>query len=478
MKKIISVLLTLVMLFAITSVCVCAAETTMTTLSVADARTYEAYQIFVGDVEGKTLSNVKWGANGTGVADTPVDEATLALLAGLTNTDISDESKLAVIESLVNLNTAPVGTVSKDAPLSVATGYYLMKDVSDNLEEGQELSAFVVKVVGDVVITPKVGEVTSKKKIKDVNDSLDDPTVVKAWQDSADYDIGDEIPYLLEGVVTEKYAAYDEYYFCFHDTLTKGLDFKADSVHVFVDGVEITEGFKLIKADGDKYIKFEFENLKNIPEVKAGSVITAEYLAVLNTDAIIGSLGNPNVMYLEYSNDPNGDGHGETPEDKVTVFTYKLVVNKVDGESGEALKGAGFTLYKKDAVAGFVAVGPEVGGEELSTFTWTGLDDGIYKLSETTTPAGYNTMADIEFTVTADHEIESADPQLTSLSGNLATGELTSGTITKDIENNKGTILPETGAEGTIAFITIGAILAAIAVVFLITRKKMSVYED
>ena len=103
MKKIISVLLTLVMLFAITSVCVFADETTMTTLSVADARTYEAYQIFVGDVEGKTLSNVKWGANGTGAADTPVDEATLTLLAGLTNTDISDESKLAVIESLVNL---------------------------------------------------------------------------------------------------------------------------------------------------------------------------------------------------------------------------------------------------------------------------------------------------------------------------------------------------------------------------------------
>ena len=44
--------------------------------------------------------------------------------------------------------------------------------------------------------------------------------------------------------------------------------------------------------------------------------------------------------------------------------------------------------------------------------------------------------------------------------------------------NNKGAVLPETGGTGTVIFITVGFILAMIAVVFLVTRKKMSVYED
>ena len=55
---------------------------------------------------------------------------------------------------------------------------------------------------------------------------------------------------------------------------------------------------------------------------------------------------------------------------------------------------------------------------------------------------------------------------------------LEDGKLEGNIENYKGTVLPETGAEGTFFLITGGTLLAMVAVVFMITRKKMSIYED
>lgn len=185
------------------------------------------------------------------------------------------------------------------------------------------------------------------------------------------------------------------------------------------------------------------------------------------------------------------DGH--TPVDYVTVLSYELKINKIDGTSKAALEGAGFTLYKWDAAADdWTTVGAEIKGDGVTSFTWTGIDGGKYKLSETTTPAGYNTIADIEFTVDSQHKAEwtkggnSAflDVIAKDASGNIvfadAAGDpaVEDGKLEGDIENYKGTVLPETGAEGTFLLITGGALLVLMASVFMITRKKMSVYED
>lgn len=472
MKRIASVLLTLVMILGLT-VSVFAADPTITVAD--DNRTYEVYQIFTGDLYEGTLSNIKWGENGKGTIGEAVPEETLDTLAGLA--EKSDTEKLAVIEPLVNFESEPVATVTKTQPATVAPGYYLLKDVSTPAE-GEETSLFVVKVVKSTVINAKAGDVTSEKKVKDTNDTTGKTT---DWQDSADYDIGDDVPFLLKGTVSEEYANYDSYYYCFHDTLSEGLTFKPESVKVYVDGVEIEEGYTVVTTNLDDGCTFEveFADLKKISAVKAGSVITVEYTATLNEKAVIGSAGNPNVMHLEYSNNPNDETKtGKTPEDKVIVFTYKLVINKVD-EDDKPLQGADFTLYKKNDRGQWVEVENERKAVEGNTFTWTGLDDGDYKLVESKTPNGYNTMADIEFTITAEHEVLSQDPRLITLvGGDKFTGEVSTGKLTAKIINYKGTVLPETGAAGTMAFITVGAVLALIAVVFLVTRKKMSIYEN
>ena len=110
-----------------------------------------------------------------------------------------------------------------------------------------------------------------------------------------------------------------------------------------------------------------------------------------------------------------------------------------------------------------------------SSFEWKGLDDGDYKLVETTTPAGYNTIADIEFTISAEHDVTSDNLALNSLSGgDIFTGTAKNGTLEADVINNTGSTLPSTGGMGTTIFYVLGGILVVGAVVLLVARKRMN----
>lgn len=478
LKKLSSVLLTLCMVMVM-AIPAFAADTTITAPD-GSTRTYDVYQIFTGDLsENNVLSNVKWGKNGTGKEGEAVDQATINALTAVNNK--SDKEKLEEIKKYVNLDSERYGTVSDGNPLTVPTGYYLIKD-NGPVGDGEAYSLYVVEIVGPTTISPKTGTTTSEKKVDDKNDSntTEDAT---SWQDSADYDIGDDVPFQLKATIAADYDNYTVYKLTFHDKEAAGLTFNKDSVKVYVDDEEITTGFEVVTnpSDGDTF-DVKFADLKQIGSVHANSVITVEYTSKLNEQANIGSRGNENTMHITYSNNPNDEQGGETgktPDDKVIVFTYKVVVNKVDSKN-EPLRGAGFTLYKKNASGEYKAIGNEIKGDEMTTFTWNGLDDGDYKLVETTTPSGYNTIDPIEFTVAAEHDIESDDPQLKSLSGNASSGTITftadkaSGSLTTNVVNNSGSTLPETGGMGTTLFYVIGGILVVVAGVLLVTKRRMS----
>lgn len=111
----------------------------------------------------------------------------------------------------------------------------------------------------------------------------------------------------------------------------------------------------------------------------------------------------------------------------------------------------------------------------MTTFTWSGLDDGDYKLVETTTPSGYNTIPDIEFTITATHDVSSDNPTLISLSGgDKFTRVISTGVVSANIENQSGAQLPSTGGIGTTIFYVLGSVLVIGAAVLLVTKKRMS----
>lgn len=482
-KKLASLLLALVMVFALATTAF-AADTTITAPA-GSTRTYDVYQIFTGDLADGVLSNVKWGKNGTGNEGDKVSQETIDALTAVNS--LSDTEKLAEISKYVKMDSEKFGTVSNGTPLTAPTGYYLIKDKGP-VGDGEAYSLYVVQIVGPTTISPKVGTVTSEKKVDDKNDSnnTQDATV---WEDSADYDIGDDVPFQLKATIAQDYDNYKVYKLTFHDKESAGLTFKPDTVVVKIDGTIVDSNkYEVVTtslADGDTF-EVRFADLKSTA-AKAGSVITVEYSSTLNDQAVLGSTGNPNTMHITYSNNPNDDQGGEngkTPDDTVIVFTYKVVANKVTknpayvegGSESEyiPLKGAGFTLYKKNASGEYVAVGSEVKGDEMTTFEWKGLDDGDYKISETTTPAGYNTIADIEFTITAEHEVLSDNPTLTSLSGgDKFTGKVETGALSADIENNKGSTLPETGGMGTTIFYVLGSVLVIGAAVLLITKKRM-----
>lgn len=442
------------------------------TINNGGSGTYESYQIFTGDLstDETTLSNIKWG---NGITD-----------AGKTalQTKYSASSAAEIAKKLGD-NAVDADEFAKEAGkylqnagglTGLVAGYYLVqnKTVGDH----EAYTNYILKVVKNVTVEPKTDTPTVEKKVKDINDS--ESTTTTGWQDSADYDINDDVPFQLTATLPNNFATYDEYYLEFADTLSSGLTYKKDAKVFLVNGsneTDITSSFT-IAEDGSS---FKINNLKSISGVTASSKIVVRYTAKLGSNAVIGSEGNPNTVKLVYSNNPNAAGHGETPEDTVVVFTYKVIVNKVD-QDNKPLANAGFTLYKKDSANNWKVV-KAISASEATSFTFSGIDDGDYKLSETDTPNGYNTIDDIFFTVSAEHDATANEPKLTSLSGVDSTGKITftpntsEGSLTAPVPNTKGSILPSTGGMGTKVLYAVGVVLILIAGVLIVTKKRMEV---
>lgn len=492
-KKIAGFILAFAMILAIAMPSVVMADEnyTITITPTTSDHTYEAYQIFGGKLSNDTLSDITWGDGITEAGKTALladynvkDAAGLAKKLAEFASNSAEVKAFAKKANKYLQNPASAKAVGNTATINVAkAGYYLIKDKDNTLGTNDETyTEFILKVVKNQTVAPKSDKPTSEKKVKDINDS--EGTTMTGWQDSADWDIGDKVPFQLKGTVAADYDNYKVYKMTFHDHESKGLTFDKDSVKVYVDGQPITDTtkYQVVTEHLENNCTFEvrFADLKQISDVKAGSVITVEYESKLNENAVIGSLGNPNEMYMEFSNNPNDDQGGKTgktPVDKVIVFTYKTIVNKVNPE-GTPLKGAEFMLEKK--VGDNWVEKAVVKNTEGTTFTFTGLDDGIYRLTETKTPSEYNTMNPnpLKFEIKATHEETAQQPHLLTLSGNVKTGDvsfessLENGSLTANVVNHKGSELPSTGGMGTTILYAAGIILILAAGAFLVMQKK------
>ncbi|MCD8363846.1 MAG: SpaH/EbpB family LPXTG-anchored major pilin [Lachnospiraceae bacterium] len=510
MKKLVSMMMALVMVMAMSVTAFAADDTyTITINNSTEGYEYTAYQIFVGDLSEGVLSNIEFGdalgdekqadvlENYASVLSGDYDEdgeadyesSAAGLAEALADGKITAAEFAAYIADIFTLIAAGSTTVEEvstyDADAGTYTisvtgaGYYLIENTVIPEKDGAYTS-YILQVVGDVEVNAKSDIPSLDKTVDDINDSAD-TSATTSENDSADYDIGDAISFTLTATLPTNYGDYETYQLIFHDTMSDGLTFNSDSAKVTIDGTEINSSFYTVDSvtseeDGTTSVTITFSDLTETVAV-ASSTVVVSYTATLNDKA---SYMEENDAYLEYSNNPNekdGGTTGETPDDKTTVFTFELTVNKID-EENNALNGAGFTLYKYDAdTKEYVAVGSEITGDDLSSFTWSGLDDGQYKLSETTTPAGYNTMEDVEFYIVAEHtEGELTSLKVVDADGNEIEGYtevLSDGTITTDIMNYSGSTLPSTGGMGTTIFYVVGSILVIGAAVLLITRRRM-----
>lgn len=462
-----------------------------------EGHTYEAYQILSGDLSADktTLSNIKWGEgiNEEGKKALGGDAAGYAkTLVDLGNNSKELKDQAQIIGANLKSASGSVTVTDSDAKNVIGNlkpGYYLIKDKDDSIQGQDSYTEFILHVTDDVEANVKADVPSVKKKVMDTNDTDNTNDAKIGWQDSADYDIGDDVQFQLTATLPANVQSYKSYYLKFDDTLSQGLDFKEKTVTVKLGDKDVTKFFTTNYDEANKKLTFTCDNiLKNVDEkngdtieAKNGDTVVVEYKATLNKNAVIGSTGNPNKVKLEFSNNPNigGEGdRGETPEDTVIVFTYKVVINKID-ENGKALDGAKFTLYKKIKNEKDKEIEAVISGDKNNIFTFNGLDDGDYVLKETEVPDGYNKADDIEFTIKADHSIEPDTLELKSLSGDKVTGEIVlqpnkdDGSLSKDVPNTKGIVLPSTGGAGRVAIYVIGAILVVGGGIVLVTKKRV-----
>jgi len=534
MKKIMALAIAMVMVLSMSISVFAEGEKTITAPN--NGHTYEIFQIFTGTVSEGKLVNLKYGTNAVGTLNADVTQADITKLNAITDagtTVAQDQADIAAMAKFVNLNSSPVATIKDGQTYAAPVGYYLIRDKAGTVPTNEQYTLYLMSVVNeDITITPKTSTTTSEKKLDDVNDS--DGTS-QTLQDSADYDIGDAVPYHLKATIAENISAYKKYHLTFQDTLEAGSFSAISDLTIKVDGIDISTGtftgFTVTKTvttaptvNGfDITLTFNpsGEGVTLLPASLAGKNVTIDFTATLGEGAKIGQEGNVNTFVLKYSNNPNSTDdseEGTTPEDTVIVFTYELDVNKTDA-AGEPLNGATFALYKKYATVpsgktaatspitygndksytipsgtNYVLVGT-ISGTDKSLFEFKGIDDGEYLLVETVTPTGYNAIAPQTFSVTAEHtataDINKTTKKdanrsyvLTSVSG-AKTGDstITLSQHTKDskitgvdttIVNESGAVLPSTGGIGTTIFYIIGAILVIGAGVVLVTRRRMS----
>ena len=501
MKRLVALAFSVVMVLAM-SVFAFAADSTPVDV---DKHTFDAYQIFSGEwnSEDSKLEKIEWG-NGVkatellsklkeqeAFANCDSAAAVSKVVAGFAQNS-SKAKAFAVTVSNYLANTPSKANVKNGD--TIDAGYYLIVDTTSTsgLNDAKNLS--LLSVGTTVTVTSKNSYPTVTKKVQDINDSTD--TKVGELQDSADYDIGDKVPFTLTGTLPSDYNSYSSYKYVFHDVQSAGLNAPENMV-VKVDDktLDKDKDYTVVTKGLNDGCTFEIviNDLKTVaPDATEASKVVVTYQSELNTNAVIGSMGNPNKVFLEYSNNPNAGGSGETgktPEDKVIVFTYKVVVNKYKNEvkEGNQLAGAEFTLskVKADNTTTVIKTYTVSENDAGNVFTFTGLDDGTYVLTEIKTPSGYNTIEPITFTVTGTHsetwENQEQNKVLTGLTGTASTGEITftssltgdtDGSLTTNVINKSGTQLPTTGGIGTTIFYIIGGILMVGAAVLLITKRR------
>lgn len=414
-------------------------------------------------------------------------------------------------------------TESQDAQFTnMDQGYYLIVQTAAASADGNTMSQVILDTHGQSAtkVTVKKDSVSLTKKVQENQDGVDNPAADN-WQDGADYNIGDMVPFQLTGTLPTDYANYNAYKYVFHDSASNGLTFNVNNAELKVYAVNGDTKTELKKAadasDATGYnviatgltgetFQVQFTNLKQAQAAESSETVTinkdtkivVEYKAKLNNDAKRGAMGNPNEAWLEFSNDQYNTGEGsptgKTPHDKVIVFTFDIVVNKYKNHVGEQYKlnNAGFTLYKStDGVSWTKAQELKNDANNTNVFQFTGLDSGYYKIEESKVPDGFTKADDVIFKVVATYDTDSATPSLTKLEVQKIDGTVISGDgktftisaqdasanaqINTDIVNKSGSRLPSTGGMGTVLLYVAGIavfVLAGATLVMALRRRN------
>lgn len=486
--------------------------------------TYTAYQILTGSQaeSGGALGSTSWGAGIDSVNFLKALKADKTIGGYFTNVNTSDEFVKAlgnadnfasngantnIVAKIALANKTGDGAALKNGANTLATGYYL---IVDSTTEGNQTvyNPAVLAITSDITIQDKTSVPTLEKKVQENKKSVTGE-YGSGFNDVADYNIGDDVPFHLIGSVPDM-SQYETYKYTFSDTLGDGFDAPtsvkvslSDDKVLDAEDSDITSSFTVTNPL-TKTFTVSTNNLKAIAGATTGKYVIVSYTAKLNSSAEIGLPGNVNTADLAYSNKPDQSGAGDTdntgktPEDKVIVFTYGLDVTKVDSKNVETkLKDAEFKLKNSDGKWAIITDGKVTGWADADSqgsvlksgedgkFKVEGLDNGEYTLTEIKAPAGYNIPAD-GFSVTLKATTVNsqawdgdATGALTDLAVKVGTdtgnGSTDTGLGAITIKNTQGSSLPSTGGMGTTILYAAGAaivLVAAFGIAFAVRRRN------
>ncbi|MDY3833054.1 MAG: SpaH/EbpB family LPXTG-anchored major pilin [Candidatus Ventricola sp.] len=474
-KKLVGLLLTLVMVFAVSAAM---AEGETGSITINDAvvgQTYTLYQIL--DLESYNASanayaykaTTAWNTfiNSDAIKGTYVEVDAQGYVTWKDGADAAAfakaTQKYAKDNSIANQGsvTATTTTVSFTG---LDLGYYLVDTTLGTLCSLDTTNPSVVmEEKNEVPTNVKTVQEDSTGKYGEKNDA----------------DIGQTVNF--KSTITAQAGAEN---YVFHDKMSEGLTYTGVT-GITLNGAVVAESNYEVTApaaDGDTFdVTFTQAFCDTL---KANDKIVVSYTATLNEKAVIAGAGNPNTSKVSYGvkDGTTSEPSGTTPPSETTTYTWDLDVLKyANGDESKVLKDAEFVLLNsaKTKVAtivnGKVTGWADVPAAVDGTITWPentvlttgengkieidGLDSDTYYLREVKAPNGYNKLAeDIKIEITGPTEGQD--------------GKLTYTTVVAKVNNQSGTELPSTGGIGTTIFYVAGGVLVIGAAALLIAKRK------
>ena len=444
--------------------------------------TFAYVQVFKGTqndtADDLPLGNIEFGGDVTGAVVVAAVNAAFGLTGDKALAPTATAEEVAKIISAKSDNAAEIKKLADEllktyttgtalaTTTEVEPGYYLIIDTT-SVGDFDSKNPALLQVTKDITVASKTSVPTVEKKVDDKNDSTDGSELKR---DSADYDVGDKVPFHVEATVGSNVANFKKYHLRFTDTMAAGLKNNKDYKVYFNDteiGTTTSDRvyYEIVTNQDQSFeikVTFNPESDGFVAASVAGKKVRIDYTAELTSAAVTaGATGVLNTVTLKYSNNPNSSDDSEEsngPKDYNKVFTYTVQVTKLDDKNA-ALAGAAFDLYKlytADALAAknteLTAAGKETlvaateikynNGKDtyaIGTDKWVkvgtttagantvfgfngGFDDGTYLLVETTTPAGYNSVKPSKFTITGGHTDDAAANDGTAIELGTLTG--------------------------------------------------------
>ena len=315
---------------------------------------------------------------------------------------VRDEiKKLGISGDIVSVKS--VGADNSLTLSGLVYGYYVVDEISDRGPNGTDDQHYASSLCmvdtanpnAEINIKSSYPTIIKKVQEDDNKDAVGD----NGWNDVADYEIGQTVPFKYTSTIPDMYG-YHTYYYAWHDSMDEALTFHNNKSEITITINKDGKSYQLKDSeynvitdkgqlDPEDTFKIEVQDIKKIVDTQfdkvdaegkndyANMTVTLTYNATLNEKAAenCGRPGFENDVRLEFSNDSDSAGDGETgktPWDTVVVFTFKLNGLKTN-DHDRKLEGAKFRLYSDPECKNEVYVKAYTGPKAVSTYGVTGV---------------------------------------------------------------------------------------------------------